>query len=207
VPPFRARKLSTQSIIKANSKKYREIMDRLKGLKVAILAADGFEQVEMEEPRRVLQEEGAETFLVSPEKNKVQGWNHYEKGDSFPVDIPLAEAKASYFDALLLPGGVINPDRLRTFKEAAAFVSEIHEQNKPIAAICHGPWMLINGKVAKGRKLTSWSSIKEDLVNAGAEWIDAPVVYDKQLVTSRKPDDIPQFNQAMVQLFQASRPH
>ncbi|KTD17302.1 type 1 glutamine amidotransferase domain-containing protein [Legionella jordanis] len=178
-------------------------MNRLKGLKVAILAANGFEQVEMEKPREALEAEGAETFLVSPEANQVQGWNHFEKGDEFSVDVPLSQANPESFDALLLPGGVINPDRLRTFPEAASFVKQMNEQHKPIAAICHGPWMLINGEVAKGHKLTSWSSIKQDLINAGAEWVDEPVVCDEQLVTSRKPDDIPKFNEAMIKLFES----
>ncbi|KTD23487.1 intracellular protease, ThiJ/PfpI family [Legionella lansingensis] len=178
-------------------------MERLKGIKVAILAANGFEQVEMEKPRKALENEGAETFLISPEKDYVQGWHHLEKGDTFSVDVPLTKAKADNFDALLLPGGVINPDRLRTFPEAAAFVKEMSEQHKPIAAICHGPWMLINAEVAKGHKVTSWYSIKLDLINAGAEWVDAPVVCDEQLLTSRKPDDIPQFNEAMIKLFES----
>ncbi|MDI9818866.1 MULTISPECIES: type 1 glutamine amidotransferase domain-containing protein [unclassified Legionella] len=177
-------------------------MDNLKGIKVAILVANGFEQVEMEKPRQALQEEGAEIFIISPEKDYVQGWHHLEKGDNFSVDIPLDSAKAQDYDALLLPGGVINPDRLRTIPKAADFVKEFKAQNKPIAAICHGPWLLINAGVVKGHKVTSWASIKIDLINAGAEWIDKPVVCDNQLLTSRKPDDIPQFNEAMIKLFQ-----
>ncbi|KTD52111.1 intracellular protease, ThiJ/PfpI family [Legionella quinlivanii] len=177
-------------------------MNKLKGKKIAILAANGFEQVEMEAPRKALENEGAETFLISPEKEEVQGWHHFEKGDKFPVDIPLKEAKAEHFDALLLPGGVINPDQLRLLPEAAEFVKSINIQNKPIAAICHGPWLLINAELAKGRKMTSWLSIKTDLINAGAEWVDKPVVCDQDILTSRKPDDIPQFNEAMIRLFE-----
>ncbi|WP_094092225.1 type 1 glutamine amidotransferase domain-containing protein [Legionella clemsonensis] len=179
-------------------------MNKLSGVRVAILAANGFEQVELEKPRKALEEEGAETVLVSPEKEQVQGWNHYEKGDVFPVDMSLDEASAHDFDALLLPGGVINPDRLRTFPKAASFVSEMEKQKKPIAAICHGPWLLINAEVVKGRKITSWPSIKVDLRNAGAEWVDQATVCDNQLLTSRKPDDIPEFNEAMIDLFQSA---
>lgn len=156
----------------------------------------------MEEPRKALEDEGAETFLISPEKDEVQGWHHFEKGDKFPVDVPLNEAKSENFDALLLPGGVINPDQLRLYPEAAAFVKALNEQQKPIAAICHGPWLLINAELAKGRKMTSWLSVKTDLINAGAEWVDEPVVCDKDILTSRKPADIPKFNEAMIQLFE-----
>ncbi|KTC85059.1 type 1 glutamine amidotransferase domain-containing protein [Legionella brunensis] len=179
-------------------------MDKLKGIRVAILVAHGFEQVEMEAPRKALENEGAKTLLISPEKEQVQGWHHLEKGDNFSVDIPLDEANPEDFDALLLPGGVINPDRLRLFPKAASFVSKMNEQHKPIAAICHGPWLLINANVVKGHKMTSWLSIKTDLINAGAEWVDEPVVCDSQLLTSRKPGDIPLFNEAMVKLFQGT---
>lgn len=177
------------------------IVNKLKGMKIGILVADGFEQIELEKPRLALEMAGAETFIISPEEDTVQGWNHWVKGDQFPVDIRLKDAKADAFDGLLLPGGVINPDRLRTFPEAIELVKTIHLQNKPIAAICHGPWMLINAEVVKDHQVTSWTSIKVDLINAGAKWIDAPVVCDKNLVTSRKPDDIPKFNEAMIQLF------
>ncbi|MBI2785182.1 MAG: type 1 glutamine amidotransferase [Legionella longbeachae] len=179
-------------------------MDELKGMKVGILVADGFEQIELEKPRLALEEAGAQTFIISPEEGKVQGWNHWDKADQFTVDVSLNNAKAEAFDALLLPGGVINPDRLRTFPKAVQLIKTIHLQQKPIAAICHGPWMLINAEVVKDRQLTSWESIKLDLMNAGAQWIDAPVVCDKNLLTSRKPDDIPQFNEAMIQLFRSS---
>lgn len=182
-------------------------MDELKGIKVGILVADGFEQIELEKPRLALKQAGAETFIISPEENKVQGWNHWTKGDEFTVDIPLNEAKAEAFDALLLPGGVINPDRLRTFPKAVQLVKAVHMQEKPIAAICHGPWMLINSEVAKNHQVTSWESIKLDLINAGAQWIDEPVVCDKNLLTSRKPEDIPKFNEAMIQLFSHATNH
>ncbi|MGC1182662.1 type 1 glutamine amidotransferase domain-containing protein [Legionella sp.] len=175
-------------------------MDHLKGVKVAILVANGFEQVEMEKPRRALENAGAKTFLISPEKN-VQGWHHMDKGDTFPIDVSLKEAREEDYDAVLLPGGVMNPDRLRTLPEAVNFVKEMNKKSKPIAAICHGPWLLINAAVVDGRKVTSWSSIRTDLINAGAHWVDQPVVLDHNLLTSRKPDDIPQFNEAMIKLF------
>lgn len=178
-------------------------MGKLQGINVAILVANGFEQVEMEKPREALEKEGANTFILSPEKNEVQGWHHFEKGDTFKVDMPINEAKADNYDALLLPGGVINPDQLRLHTAAIDFIKAIKKQNKPIAAICHGPWTLINAKAVEGKKVTSWPSIKCDLINAGAEWSDAAVVKDEQLITSRKPDDIPQFNEAMIELFQS----
>lgn len=176
---------------------------QLKGIKVAIIVANGFEQVEMEKPRQALEQEGAITYLISPEPRLVDGWNHMEKGDTFIVDIPLEEAKASDFDALLLPGGVHNPDKLRTYAKAVSFVKEINGQNKPIAAICHGPWLLINADIVKGHNITSWPSLKMDLVNAGGKWIDDAVVCDNNLITSRKPDDIPQFNKSLIRLIKS----
>jgi len=173
----------------------------LNGVKVAILVANGFEQVELEKPREALEKAGAKTFVISPEKEQVQGWNHFDKADMFPVDINLKEAQSEDFDALLLPGGVINPDQLRQSEEAIDFVKKFNQAGKPMAAICHGPWLLINAEAVKGKKVTSYSSIKIDLINAGANWIDEPVVCDQQLITSRKPDDIPKFNEAMIQLF------
>ncbi|STX27959.1 intracellular protease, ThiJ/PfpI family [Legionella beliardensis] len=178
-------------------------MSELQGLKVAILVADGFEQIELEQPKQALEKAGAQTILVSPEKQQVQGWHHTEKGSLFDVDLPLDDAKAQQFDALLLPGGVHNPDYLRTLNKAISFVKEIAQQNKPIAAICHGPWLLINAGVAQNRKITSWPSLEIDLRNAGAQWRDEAVVIDKNLVTSRKPQDIPKFNEAMLQLFES----
>jgi len=176
-------------------------MSELKGVKVAILIADGFEQVEMVQPRRALNEAGAETCIVSPNKKNVRGWNFKEWGDDFPVDKPLDEAKSRDFDALLLPGGVINPDALRMQPKAVEFVKSFFDARKPVAAICHGPWMVIEAGAAHGRRIASWPSVKTDLRNAGAEWVDQESVTDGNLVTSRKPDDIPAFNRAMVKLF------
>lgn len=173
----------------------------LAGKKIAILVANGFEQIEMTEPKKALEEAGAQTDIISPEQKNVKGWKHIEWGNEFPIDVPLTEAKASDYDALLLPGGVMNPDKLRMNMLAVEFVKQFLQSDKPIAAICHGPWTLINANLAKGYKMTSWPSIKLDLINAGANWVDETVVVDRKLVTSRKPDDIPAFNDAMVQLF------
>jgi len=179
--------------------------NELKGKRVAILVADGFEQVEMTKPRQALDDAGAKTEIVSPAQGQVQGWNHQEKADRFPVDKALSSANASDYDALLLPGGVMNPDQLRTKPEAVKFVKSFFQGHKPVAAICHGPWLLAEAGVVRGRKLTSWPSIKTDLSNAGANWVDQPVVSDDGLVTSRKPDDIPAFNRKMVEEFQERR--
>jgi protease I len=169
------------------------------GKKVAILVADGFEQIEMTKPRRALEDAGAETELISPADRKVKGWNHTNWGDEFDVDTPLARARADDYDALLLPGGVMNPDSLRMDERAVAFVRAFFEAGKPVAAICHGPWMLIDAGVVGGRTVTSYPSIKQDLINAGANWVDRDVVVDNGLITSRKPDDIPAFNRKMVE--------
>ena len=174
---------------------------KLKGKKVAILVADGFEQVELTGPQQALEEAGAETLIVSPNEESVAGWHHYDAGDLFDVDVPLAEADAGDFDALLLPGGVANPDQLRMKPEAVRFVKAFFDAGKPVAAICHGPWTLIEAGAVKGRTMTSWPSIKTDLINAGAKWVDEPVVTDNGLVTSRKPDDIPAFNEKMIEEF------
>ena len=174
---------------------------RLAGKKVAILVAEGFEQVELTGPRRALDDAGAETKIVSPARGEVQGWNHYDKGDKFKVDVPLAEADAQNFDALLLPGGVANPDQLRMKPEAVRFVKAFFDAGKPVASICHGPWTLIEAGAVRGRTMTTWPSIKTDLINAGADWIDREVVTDNGLVTSRKPDDIPAFNEKMIEEF------
>jgi protease I len=176
-------------------------MERLNGKKVAILVADGFEQVELTEPKKALEEAGAETRIVSPSQGKVKGWDHTDWGKELPVDVPLGQARADEFDALLLPGGVMSPDRLRRKPEAQRFVKAFFDAGKPVAAICHGPWTLIDAGVARGRKMTSYETIQEDLKNAGVEWVDQEVVEDGNLVTSRKPDDIPAFNRAMVKLF------
>ena len=176
-------------------------MPNLNGKRVAILVADGFEQVEMTEPRKALDESGARTEIVSPAHGKVRGWQHTEWGDSFPVDVPLDQASAGNYDALLLPGGVMNPDKLRRNIQALNFVREFFEAGKPVAAICHGPWTLIDAGLVKGRKMTSYETIQTDLKNAGANWVDEEVVVDSGLVTSRKPDDIPAFNRKMIEEF------
>jgi protease I len=173
----------------------------LEGRKVAILVADGFEQVEMTEPRRALEDAGARTSIVSPADGHVQGWNHFDKGDQFPVDVKLDDAGAQAFDALLLPGGVINPDQLRMQPKAVQFVRDFFLAGKPVAAICHGPWTLVEADVVRGRQVTSWPSVKTDLLNAGASWVDQEVVTDHGLVTSRKPADIPAFNRKMIEEF------
>jgi protease I len=181
-------------------------MAQLEGLKVAILAAEGFEQVELVEPRKALDLAGARTQVVSPSAGEVQGWNHFDKGDKVKVDVALDEADAGAFDALLLPGGVANPDQLRVLPAAVAFIRAFFDAGKPVAAICHAPWTLIEAGVVAGRKLTSWPSLRTDLTNAGANWVDAEVVVDDGLVTSRKPADIPAFNQKMIEEF-AEGPH
>ncbi|WP_423200504.1 Intracellular protease, PfpI family protein [Cupriavidus sp. H19C3] len=173
----------------------------LAGVKVAILADDGFEQVELTEPRKALDDAGARTSVVSPRDQLIKGWNVKEWGDTVAVDIPLAQARPDDFDALLLPGGVINPDSLRMQPAAVAFVKAFFDAGKPVAAICHGPWTVIEAGAAKGRKIASWPSLKTDLTNAGAEWVDQEVVVDGNLVTSRKPDDIPAFNRAIGEQF------
>jgi protease I len=174
---------------------------QLKGRRVAILAANGFEQVEMTEPRNALDQAGAKTDLISPEKTEVQGMNHDEKGEKFKVDVPLDSASSADYDALLLPGGVANPDRLRMIPAAVKFVESFFAAGKPVAAICHGPWMLVEAGVLGRRTVTSWPSLRTDIKNAGGEWVDREVVAEDGLVTSRKPDDIPAFNREMVKMF------
>jgi len=167
--------------------------------RVAILAADGFEQAELEEPMKALEEAGADVRIVSPKPGKIQGMRHADKGDQFDVDIPLEQANPDDFDALLVPGGLMNPDELRSTKAAVGFVRAFGEAGKPIAAICHGPWVLIEAGLVRGRRLTSWPAIQSDIKNAGGEWVDEEVVVDNGLVTSRKPDDIPAFNAKMIE--------
>lgn len=174
----------------------------LQGKKVAILVTDGFEQSELLEPRKALDEAGATTKVVSPAGKKAKGWNHKEWGKEVAVDIPLDSARAEDFDALLLPGGVMNPDNLRMVPKAVEFVKQFTDAGKPVAAICHGPWTLIEAGAVRGRTVTSWPSLKTDLTNAGATWVDKEVVNDRGLVTSRKPDDIPAFNREMIRLFE-----
>ena len=181
-------------------------MPQLDGKKVAIVVTDGFEQVEMTEPRKALEQAGAKTEIVSLAKGKVKGWNHTEWGDQFPVDVPVEQARAENYDALLLPGGVMNPDKLRRNEFVLQFVRDFFSAGKPVAAICHGPWTLIDAGLVDGRKMTSYESIQMDLKNAGAHWVDAEVVVDSGLVTSRKPDDIPAFNRKMIEEFQEG-PH
>jgi len=175
----------------------------LKGKKIAILATDGFEQSELEQPREALEDAGAETHIVSPESHRITGWDKDKFGDTFAVDVELSNADPGDYDALLLPGGVMNPDKLRLIPEAIEFVQAFFDEHKPVAAICHGPQLLIEAAVVEGRKLTSYESIKSDLINAGAEWVDEPVVADHGLVTSRTPNDIPIFNEKMIEEFAA----
>ena len=176
-------------------------MANLEGLKVAILVEEGFEQVELIEPREALDQAGAETRVVSPKDERVRGWNFTDWGEAVVVDVPLAGARAEDFDALLLPGGVMNPDRLRMQEEAVDFIRDFFDAGKPVAVICHGPWTVIEAGAARGRRIASWPSLKTDLRNAGAEWVDQEVVVDANLVSSRKPADIPAFNREMIELF------
>jgi protease I len=171
----------------------------LSGKKVAILVANGFEQVELTEPKQALEAAGATTSIVSPESGQVKGWKKTDWGDELPVDVPLEDAKADDFDALVLPGGVMNPDKLRRNEWALQFVRAFFESGKPVAAICHGPWTLIDAGLVEGRTMTSYASIQTDLKNAGANWVDKEVVVDNGLVTSRCPDDLPAFNRKMIE--------
>jgi len=173
----------------------------LTGKKVAILVANGFEQDELEKPREALKEAGAKAEIVSPNDGTVKGMKHTKAGRALKVDVPLAEAKPEDYDALLLPGGVQNPDTLRMDERAVSFVKSFFDAHKPVAAICHGPWTLVEAGVVRGRRMTSYPSIKTDLRNAGANWVDEEVVVDNGLVTSRKPDDIPAFNAKMIEEF------
>lgn len=172
---------------------------QLDGKRIAFLVTDGFEQSELADPRATLEREGATCEVVSPKEQMVQGWSHGNWADEIPVDVPLSSANPDDYDTLVLPGGVINPDALRTNPEALAFVKRFFVSGKPVAAICHGPWTLIDAGVVSGRRMTSWPSLKTDLVNAGAEWIDAEVVVDNGLVTSRKPEDIPAFSAKVIE--------
>jgi protease I len=193
-----------QSDKQQDQKQTEESSRHLNGKKVAILATDGFEQVELTEPRKVLDAAGAQTRVVSPKADKIRGWNFTNWGDEVKVDVPLDQAKPDDFDALLLPGGVMNPDTLRMNEQAVDFARAFFEAGKPVASICHGPWMVIETGAAEGRRIASWPSLRTDLENAGAEWIDEEVCVDGNLVTSRKPDDIPAFNREMLSLFAKS---
>jgi len=177
-------------------------MGRLDGKKIAILVAnEGIEQVELVEPRKALEEAGATVELLAPESGEAQAFNHLDKADAFPVDRVVGEADAGDYHGLMLPGGVANPDQLRTKGEAVEFVRAFFEAGKPVGAICHGPWTLVEAGVLKGRKITSWPSLQTDVRNAGGQWVDEEVVVDEGLVTSRKPDDLPAFNAKMVEEF------
>jgi protease I len=175
--------------------------NELNGKRVAIVATDMVEQVELLEPRKALDEAGAQTDVISIEPGKIQGFNHYDKGDKIPVDRTIEEASAEEYDALLLPGGVGNPDVLRMDENVVSFIRDFFEQGKPVAAICHGPWTLVEAGVVRNRTLTSWPSIQTDIRNAGGNWVDEEVHVDQGLVTSRKPDDIPAFNAKMIEEF------
>jgi protease I len=176
-------------------------MADLNGKRIAILATDMFEQVELVQPRKALEDAGAETELVSLEEGEIQGFNHYDKADTFPVDKVVADVNADDYDALLLPGGVGNPDTLRTDEDAVGFVRSFVDAGKPVAAICHAPWMLVEADLVRGRRLTSFHSIKTDVKNAGGNWVDEEVVLDGGVVTSRSPDDIPAFNKQVIEEF------
>jgi protease I len=176
-------------------------MPELTEKRVAILATDMFEQVELVEPRKALDDAGAETEIVSIESGEIQGFNHYDKADKFPVDKTVDEVTADDYDALMLPGGVGNPDTLRMHEDAVRFVRSFFEAGKPVGAICHGPWMLVEADVVRGRPVTSWPSLKTDIRNAGGNWQDKEVIVDDGLVTSRKPDDIPAFNEKIIEEF------
>ncbi len=175
---------------------------KLSGKKVAVLVADGFEQIELTSPREALEDAGATTEIISPADGKVKGWDDTDWGKKFKVDVPLKRARAGDYDALLLPGGVMNPDKLRLQPKAIEFIREFFDANKPVAAICHGPWTLIDAGVAEGRRMTSYPSIQIDLKNAGADWVDEQVVVDNGLVTSRRPADLPAFNRKMIEEFE-----
>lgn len=171
----------------------------LKGRKVAFLATDGVEQVELTDPKKALEQAGATVHVIAPKSGEIKAWKLKDWGDTIKVDKALEETKASDYDALVLPGGVINPDHLRTDPKAVSFVREFANSGKPVAAICHGPWTLIEAGVVKGKKLTSWPSLKTDLKNAGASWVDEQVVLDGNFITSRKPEDIPAFSQKIIE--------
>lgn len=178
-------------------------MKKLEGKKIAVLVTDGFEQSELTEPVKAIESEGGEVEIISPEKDKVKSWNKGKWGKEFTVDKLLEDASPEEYDGLLLPGGVMNPDQLRKNEDAVDFVKSFfeHGRQKPVAAICHGPWTLINAGVVQGKTMTSYPSLEQDLVNAGANWCDEEVVVDHGLITSRNPDDLPAFNKKMVEEF------
>jgi protease I len=177
------------------------VANKLQGKRVAFLATDMVEQVELTEPWQAVEGEGATVELISLEEGEIQGFNHYDKADKFTVDRTVEEAQANDYDALVIPGGVGNPDTMRTDENAVAFTRAFFEQGKPVGVICHGPWMLVEAGVVRGRRVTSWPSLQTDIRNAGGNWVDEEVVVDQGLVTSRKPDDLPAFNKKIVEEF------
>jgi protease I len=179
--------------------------EELRGKRIAALVDNGFEQIELTEPKKALEQAGAQVDVVSPQQGKVKGWQHTKWGDEVPVDRQVGAARADDYDGLLLPGGQMNPDSLRINEEAIRFIKSFVDAGKPIAAICHGPWTLIEVGAVRGRRMTSWPSLATDLRNAGAQWVDEECVVDNGLVTSRKPDDIPAFNRKMIEEFQEGR--
>lgn len=174
----------------------------LSGKKVAFVVTDGFEQVELTGPKERLEALGATCEIVSPKEGKVKGWQHVKWGDEFDVDVPLGQAKPDEYDAVVLPGGQMNPDKLRIMPEAQQFVRAFAEAGKPVAAICHGPWTLIDAGLVDGVRMTSWPTLKTDLINAGAEWVDEEVVVDDGIITSRKPEDIEAFSAKIAEEMQ-----
>lgn len=180
--------------------------DKLKGCTIAILAANGFEQSELMKPKQLLEEAGAKTAVIAPgDDPQIKGWNHGEWGEQVNVDVPLNKARASDYDALVLPGGVINPDKLRLHEKAIDFIREFGRTGRPVAAICHGPWTLINANLVRDKHMTSWPSLRVDLENAGARWEDSEVVESGNLITSRKPEDIPAFTNTLIRALEERR--
>jgi protease I len=179
--------------------------DVLKGKKVAILAADMFERVELEEPRKALEDAGADVEVVSIHDGEIKGFDHFDPANTVEVDHTVEQASPDDYDALLIPGGVGNPDQLRGDENAVSFVQQFHQAGKPMAVICHGPWVLVESGVVRGKRVTSWPTLETDIRNAGGEWVDQEVVVDGNIVTSRKPDDIPAFNREMLRIFSGER--
>jgi protease I len=200
-----AQPAATAAVLPTSPPQEIDMAAELNGRSVAVLATDGVEQVELTEPVKALKQAGAQVTVVSPKSGTIQGWNHMDKGDAIAVDMALDQADPAGFDALLLPGGVVNPDQLRLEPKAIDFIRHFVQAKKPIAAICHGPWTLIDAGGVSGRRMTSWPSLKVDLTNAGAQWEDSEVVTDRGLVTSRKPDDIPAFSRKMIEEFAEGR--
>jgi protease I len=190
---------------KQRIKEVSAVADTLKRKKVAILAADMFERVELEEPRKALEDAGAEVEIVSIHGGEIKGFDHFDPANTVPVDRTVEAVSPDDYDALMIPGGVGNPDQLRGDENAVAFVRGFHDAGKPIAAICHGPWVLVEAGVVRGKRVTSWPTLETDIRNAGGEWVDDEVVVDGRLVTSRKPDDIPAFNREMLRIFSGER--